>query len=88
MKYWIINRVLDFKEREILMITLEAAGFEIYSTTRTGISKEEYPYIGTSLVTPIFIAAFSRITNTGHNYILTYEQIMDKLHKIIKNEGD
>lgn len=88
MKYWIINRVLDFKEREILMITLEAAGYEIYQETRLGTYSKDYPYIGTAPHDSWSIVGFRQIYDNMNRNILTYEEVICELHKIIKNERD
>jgi len=82
---WIINEPLDFKRREILMITLEAAGVGIYEGTRM-YSDSSFKYIGMNGINidswKLHPGMFSLRT------VFTYDEIMKELHKIIKNKRD
>lgn len=82
---WVIPRKLDNREKEILFITLESAGYQVYHKTRS--YKDDvvrYPYIGNNESSPRWhICSYSRLVEGVP--IVTYEEVMEQLHKEIKS---
>ena len=85
---WIIHKPLHFKMREVLLIRLEAAGFDIFSGTRSHQSSVRFPYICYSPGYKIYSANETAANDKSYKFEkVEYEYVMDELEKIIKNEN-
>lgn len=83
---WIINEPLDIKRREVLIITLEAAGFGIGEGTRTTRKGNLHTYIGLNHGK---VDSWQKHNGMFNDKIaVSYDEVIEKLHKIIKNERD
>lgn len=88
--YWVIDRPVYGKEREILVITLEFAGISVQNVIREnhkGFTSKDFPYLGTNPGTIGHVGGW-RSFPYGKYIKLTYDDVMEQLHKIIKNERD
>lgn len=87
---WTIDRPLtDVKEREILFLLLEAAGYEIFDDTRINRHIKEFPYIGTSDVSRDDLITGKRFVPEKREFIIiSYEEIIELLKKEIMENFD
>lgn len=86
---WIIPTILDSKDKEILLITAEAAGIDIYEGTRGGRDVPSWPYIlcSNTIYRSIASGGPGALQNKVFLHI-SYEEVMEQLTRKIKQESE